>query len=169
MCEEAIHSLNSSSLASRYGVNALFADGKRQFHTSSRCNERENKGKYISRSTGKNDARINHFALHRWNGHAWYLRLVSTVFDGWYPSLAIQATVRTSIVPLAVVCVPVRKVRQRRKWTFFFVFFFRKYNGMIVEWSTYRQERSFERRLLSYFSRSFNFDRRRIRERVTYH
>lgn len=122
MCEEAIHSLNSSSLASRYGVNALFADGKRQFYTSSRCNERENKGKYISRSTGKNDARINHFALHRWNGHAWYLRLVSTVFDGWYPSLENQANVRTSIVPLPIVCVPVRKVRQRRKWTFFFFF-----------------------------------------------
>lgn len=49
MCEEAIHSLNSSSLASWYGVNALFADGKRQFYTSSRCNERENKGKYIYR------------------------------------------------------------------------------------------------------------------------
>lgn len=50
-----------------------------------------------------------------------------------------------------------------------FFCFFRKYSGMIVEWSTYRQERSFERRLLSYFSRSFNFDRRRIRGRVTYH
>lgn len=66
--------------------------------------------------------------------------------------------------------VPVRKVGQRRKWTvFLFFFFFRKYSGMIVEWSTYRQERSFERRLISYFSRSFNFDRRRIRGRVTYH